>query len=72
VERLHRTRGARARAGLLLREALPSPEFMRWWSPLARHGRLGLAAAYGRRWLWLLAHAGPSVRTWRRARREPA
>jgi hypothetical protein len=70
VERLHRTYGTRARARLLLREALPPREFMPWWSPLARGGgRPGLAAAYGWRWLWLIAHTGPSVRAWRRSRR---
>jgi len=65
-ERLSREKGAIAKGTLLAREAFPSPDFMRWWSPLARRGTAGLVAAYGRRLLWLAAQAGPSYHAWRR------
>jgi hypothetical protein len=67
-ERLARSHGLRAKAGLLLSELFPSPRFMRWWSPLARRGPLGLALAYPWRIVYLLRQAGPGIRTWRKAR----
>ena len=67
-ERLAETRGVRRRARLIASEFVPSPDFMRWWSPVARRGPLGLAAAYLWRPFWLLWHAAPSLVTWRRAR----
>ena len=39
------TRGFANRASMLGRELFPTAEFLRWWSPTARRGRLGLAAA---------------------------
>ena len=65
---LARQRGPTAKAAMVLREAFPSPEFMRWWSPLARRGPVGLAAAYARRLVWLASHAGASLALWRRDR----
>jgi hypothetical protein len=44
----------RARLGLLRREVFPSPAFLRWWTPLARSGALGLLAAYAWRPCYLL------------------
>ena len=41
---------------------------MRWWSPLARRGRLGLALAYPWRIAYLLRQTGPGIRAWRKAR----
>ena len=38
-------------------EIFPRPQFMRWWSPLARRGRLGLVLSYPWRWLWLAVKA---------------
>lgn len=38
-------------------ELFPRPEFMRWWSPLARKGRLGLVLSYPWRWIWLAVKA---------------
>jgi hypothetical protein len=35
-------------------ELAPRPEFMRWWSPLARRGRLGLIVSYPLRWIRLV------------------
>lgn len=61
------TLGERLR--LVRREVFPSPDFLRWWSPLARRGPAGLAAAYVWRPLWLLRHAGPSLAAWKRSRR---
>jgi Uncharacterised nucleotidyltransferase len=70
-ERLAQTRGASAKLALIRREVAPSAERLRWLSPLARKGSLGLAAAYVQRPLWLLRHAVPSWLAWRR-RRNPA
>jgi hypothetical protein len=68
-ERLAGTPGPRAKLELALREAFPKPAYLRWWSPLARRGRLGLALTYVWRPLWLLGHAGPSFIAWRRTRK---
>jgi hypothetical protein len=38
-------------------ELFPRPEFMRWWLPLARRGRLGLVLGYAWRWIWLAWNA---------------
>lgn len=68
-ERLARASGLRAKCHLLVRELFPSKAFMRVWSVRARSGRAGLAMAYAWRPFWLLLHAGPALRAWRRARR---
>ena len=68
-EHLAGVAGWRARLTIVLRELVPTPAFMCWWSPLARRGRLGLAAAYCWRPLYLLVHLGPGFLAWRRARR---
>ena len=62
--------GPRAKAALILREAFPNREFMRWWSSLARRGRLGLALAYLWRPIYLATRAVPGFLAWRRARRD--
>jgi len=69
---LAEARGAAAKLRLLWREAFPTPSFMRWWTPLARRGRLGLAAAYCRRLVWLSFRAIPGYRAWRAATRRAA
>jgi hypothetical protein len=51
-------------------EFFPRPEFMRWWTPLARRGPLGLALSYPWRWLKLLTHAPRGLLAVRRARRD--
>jgi hypothetical protein len=61
--------GARQRLVTVERELFPSAEFMRWWTPLARRGRLGLAAAYVWRALWLLLNAPRAIVTLWRVRR---
>ena len=67
-ERLFNTRGAGPRARLLVREAFPTPGFMRWWLPWARRGPAALAAGYVYRLGWLARHAIPGWLSWRRAR----
>jgi hypothetical protein len=59
----------RARLRLLWAELLPSPAFMRLWSPLARRGKRGLLCAYLWRPLWLLWHLPAGLRDLARARR---
>lgn len=64
--------GWRRKLALLARELVPTPAFMRWWTPLARRGRRGLAAAYAWRLVWLGLRAAPGYRAWRRAARRAA
>jgi hypothetical protein len=72
IERLSTTRGFRARIRLLARELVPTPAFMRAWSPLADRSNFGLALAYGYRPFWLLLKLPVAVRTHGRARRVAA
>jgi hypothetical protein len=47
-------------------DIFPRPDYMRWWSPLARHGRLGLAGAYLWRTIWVMGQAPRAIHTlWR-------
>lgn len=64
---LSEARGPRRKLALLRRELFPAPAFLRWWTPLARRGPLGLGAAYLWRLLWLGGRAGPGFLAWRRA-----
>jgi hypothetical protein len=44
----------------------PRPDYMRWWSPLARRGKLGLAGAYLWRMIWIIGQAPAAIHTlWR-------
>jgi hypothetical protein len=52
-----------------IRKAFPPPSFMRAWRPIARHGALGLVAAYVYRPFWLIVKTVPAARAVRRARR---
>jgi len=64
--------GMRRRLATVATELCPRPEFMRWWSPLAQHGRLGLIASYPWRWLWLTINAPRALlAVWRGRRRRP-
>lgn len=45
----------RHRFATVASELFPSPEYMRWWSPWARRGPLGLTLAYIGRPLWAIA-----------------
>jgi len=68
--RLAATPGLLGKLSFLWRKLLPTPAFMRHAFPIARRGgRIGLAIAYLWRPLWLLAHAGPGLIAWLRARR---
>jgi hypothetical protein len=62
--------GLRERLSIVARELFPNASFMRWWSPLARRGRLGLFLAYLWRPWWLLLHAPKGLLTWWRAGRQ--
>jgi hypothetical protein len=64
--------GFRRKAGLVTRKVFPPPAFMRAWTPLARRGPLGLAAAYVWRPFWVLWRLVPALWVRRRARREAA
>lgn len=68
IDRLMREPRASVRLRMLAREVVPSPEFMRWWSALARRGPLGMALAYLWRPVWLLQRLPPSITAWRRHR----
>jgi hypothetical protein len=68
-EWLSRVPGFRAKSRLIAGKLVPDVQFMRAWSPLARRGRVGLAAAYGFRLVWLAWHAIPGFIAWSRARR---
>jgi hypothetical protein len=47
-------------------DVFPGPDYMRWWSPLARRGKLGLAAAYVWRAIWIVSQAPRAINTlWR-------
>jgi hypothetical protein len=48
---------ARQRLSIVAGEIFPRPAFMRWWSPLARRGRLGLLLSYPWRWVRLAVQA---------------
>jgi hypothetical protein len=70
VERLARTQGLGRKLALLAREAVPSPDFMRYWWPPSRRGPLWLALAYPRRLVWLALRAAPALLAWRRSVRD--
>lgn len=69
VDRIASARSLRAKAALATGLAFPPPDVLRWWSPLARRGRRGLAAAYVVRAGHLALRTGPGVLRWRRTRR---
>lgn len=47
-------------------DVFPRPDYMRWWSPLARRGKLGLTGAYLWRAIWLTGEAPSAIHTlWR-------
>ena len=64
--------GAGARIRFIARKLVPTPRYMRAWSPLARRGPAGLVLAYLWRPLWLVRHTPAGFRAWHRARREVA
>jgi hypothetical protein len=71
IEWMFSTPGDRDRKlHLVLRKIVPPPQFLRAWTPLAQHGRIGLAAAYVWRAVWVLWRSGPALWAWWRARAE--
>ena len=62
--------GRKGNIAVVGRKFFPPPRFMRAWTPLARRGPLGLAAAYVWRPFWVLWHLVPALWVWGRARRE--
>jgi hypothetical protein len=68
MNRLLEMNGVAARARYAASRAMPSPAAMRAWTPLARRGRLGLAAAYAWRLPWLATRLVPALRAVRAAR----
>lgn len=69
-EKLSSLEGPGSKARFVARKLFPPPANMRFMTPLARRGRLGLAAAYLVRVGWLARHASRGFRAWMRARRE--
>jgi transcriptional regulator with XRE-family HTH domain len=72
IERLASAAGVSARVAVLRDELLPTAEFMRWSSPLARRSSRGLAAAYVQRWFYLLSRGPRAFAAWRQARKRLA
>jgi len=62
--------GVREKLAVVANELFPRPEFIRWWSPLARRGRLGMMVAYLWRPVWLVGHAPRGLLTWWLVRRD--
>jgi Uncharacterised nucleotidyltransferase len=50
-------------------DIFPRPDYMQWWSPLARRGKLGLAGAYLWRIIWVTGQAPRAIHTLWRIRR---
>lgn len=61
--------GIRWKLGIAASRIFPRPDFMRWWSPLARRGKLGLAFAYVWRVIWAIGQAPAAIHTLWRTRR---
>jgi Uncharacterised nucleotidyltransferase len=58
--------GIRQKLAVAASDIFPLPDYMRWWSPLARRGRLGLACAYVWRTIWIIGQAPAAIYTlWR-------
>jgi hypothetical protein len=69
LHELSEARGLRAKLALIRGELFPSQEFMRWWSPLARRGRLGMACAYLWRPVYFATRLPAALRSLLAARR---
>jgi hypothetical protein len=67
IGRLAKLPTRRAKVARLARVIFPSPTFMRWWTPLARRGVIGLALSYPWRLVWLVRKGPSALRAWRRA-----
>jgi Uncharacterised nucleotidyltransferase len=61
--------GIRRKLAVAASDVFPRPDYMRWWSPLARRGKLGLAGAYLWRAIWVIGQAPGAIRALWRIRR---
>ncbi len=61
--------GIRRKLAIAASRGFPRPDYMRWWSPLARRGKRGLAGAYIWRAIWVVGQALGATRTLWRIRR---
>jgi Uncharacterised nucleotidyltransferase len=59
----------RQKLATVISELFPRSQYMRWWSPLARRGRLGLVAAYAWRPLWAVGQLPSAAAALWRSRR---
>jgi Uncharacterised nucleotidyltransferase len=58
--------GIRRKLAIAASRGFPGPDYMRWWSPLARRGKRGLAGAYVWRAIWVIGQALGAIQTlWR-------
>lgn len=58
--------GIRRKLAIAASDIFPRSDYMRWWSPLARRGKLGLAGAYLWRAIWVIGQAPSAIHTlWR-------
>lgn len=58
--------GIRRKLAIAASDIFPPPNYMRWWSSLARRGKLGLAGAYVWRTIWIIGQAPGAIHTlWR-------
>jgi hypothetical protein len=70
LEELRTTPGLLPKARFVARKTFPSPTYMRFVSPLARHGAAGLIVAYCLRIVQKSRAFIPALSAWFRARRE--
>jgi hypothetical protein len=61
--------GIRWKLAIAASRIFPRPDHVRWWSPLARRGMLGLAGAYLWRAIWVIGQAPSAIHTLWRIRR---
>jgi len=64
--------GIRQKLVIAASDVFPLPDYMRWRSPLARRGRLGLALSYVWRAIWIIGQAPRAITTLWRIRRTRA
>jgi hypothetical protein len=58
--------GIRRKLAIAASDVFPRPDYMRWWLPLARRGKLGLAGAYFWRVIWVIGQSPRAIHTlWR-------
>jgi hypothetical protein len=62
--------GIRRKLVIAANDIFPRPDYMRWWSQLARHGKLGLVGAYLWRMIWIIGQAPAAINTLWRIQRE--